>query len=153
MRCLRARVTAEAERSGSRRWHRTIALAISPYTRRGYVDSTFYSTQSIGKTIALILGHPAMSLFDLIAEDLRRSFQQQGDTTPYAAVPPAISLFDENPKVQGLAGQARAMRLRPRACASIDRTLRPRGGSTASCGATSAGTRCIRDYATLSSRR
>ncbi|HEY6395164.1 MAG TPA: alkaline phosphatase family protein, partial [Candidatus Binataceae bacterium] len=31
--------------------HRTVALAVSPYTRRGFVDSTFYSTQSMIKTI------------------------------------------------------------------------------------------------------
>ncbi len=57
--------------------HRTVALAISPYTRRGSVDSTFYSTQSMIKTIELILGLPTMSLFDLIAEDMRASFQSE----------------------------------------------------------------------------
>ena len=88
--------------------HRTVALAVSPYTRRGYVDSTFYSTQSMVKTIELILGLPTMSLFDLIAEDLRHSFQQEADPTAYTAVQPAISLFEENPKLQGLAGRARA---------------------------------------------
>src|SRR5262249_42518773 len=87
--------------------HRTVALAISPYTRRGYVDSTFYSTQSMVKTIELILGLPSMSLFDLIAEDLRHSFQKEADTAAYIAVPPVISLFEENPKLQGLAGRVR----------------------------------------------
>ena len=31
--------------------HRTVALAVSPYTRRGSVDSTFYLTQRMLKTI------------------------------------------------------------------------------------------------------
>src|SRR4030095_14784762 len=54
--------------------HRTVALAISPYVRRGSVDSTFYAHQSMVKTIELMLGLPTMSLFDLIATDMRASF-------------------------------------------------------------------------------
>ena len=54
--------------------HRTVALAISPYIRRGHVDSTFYAHQSMLKTIELILGLPTMSIFDLIANDMRASF-------------------------------------------------------------------------------
>jgi hypothetical protein len=88
--------------------HRTVALAVSPYTRRGSVDSTFYSTQSMIKTIELILGLPTMSLFDLIAEDMRQSFQPQPDLTPYQAVDAQISLFDMNPPVRALKAQARA---------------------------------------------
>lgn len=88
--------------------HRTVALAVSPYTRRGHVDSTFYSTQSMIKTIELILGLPTMSLFDLIAEDMRHSFQPTPDLTPYKAVEEKISLFDMNPPVRALKAQARA---------------------------------------------
>lgn len=50
--------------------HRTVALAVSPYTRRGAIDSTFYSQVSMVKTIELILGVPSMSIFDLIANAL-----------------------------------------------------------------------------------
>ncbi|MBZ5601348.1 MAG: hypothetical protein LAO79_03490 [Acidobacteriia bacterium] len=88
--------------------HRTVALAVSPYTRRGHVDSTFYSTQSMIKTIELILGLPTMSLFDLIAEDMRQSFQATPDLTPYKAVEEKISLFDMNPPLRSLKAQARA---------------------------------------------
>jgi YVTN family beta-propeller protein len=88
--------------------HRTVALAVSPYTRRGHIDSTFYSTQSMIKTIELMLGLPTMSLFDLIAEDMRESFQTQPDVTPYQAVDAKISLFDTNPPLRSLKAQARA---------------------------------------------
>jgi len=88
--------------------HRTVALAVSPYTRRGHVDSTFYSTQSMIKTIELILGLPTMSLFDLIAEDMRQSFQDRPDLTSYQAVDEKISLFDMNPPLRSLKAQARA---------------------------------------------
>jgi YVTN family beta-propeller protein len=87
--------------------HRTVALAVSPYTRRGQVDSTFYSTQSMVKTIELILGLPSMSLFDLIAEDMRAAFTPESTPTPYTAILPQISLFDENPAKQALRGEPR----------------------------------------------
>ena len=87
--------------------HRTVALAISPYVRRGHVDSTFYSHQSMLKTIELILGLPTMSLFDLIADDMRNSFHETPDLTPYAAVTPKQSLDEINPPLAALSGPAR----------------------------------------------
>jgi len=87
--------------------HRTVALAISPYTRRGHVDSTFYSHQSMLKTIELMLGLPTLSLFDLIANDMRASFTNTPDFTPYQVVEPEQSLFELNPKLNALKGQAR----------------------------------------------
>ena len=62
--------------------HRTIALAISPYVRRQAVDSTFYAQQSMVKTIELMLGLPTLSLFDLIATDMRASFTTTPDLRP-----------------------------------------------------------------------
>jgi sugar lactone lactonase YvrE len=87
--------------------HRTVALAISPYTRRQYVDSTFYSQQSMLKTIELILGLPTLSLFDLIANDMRASFTDTPDETPYTSVEPAQSLFELNPRASALRGSQR----------------------------------------------
>ncbi len=59
--------------------HRTTALAVSPYTKRGHVDSTFYSNQSMLKTIEQMLGLPTLSIFDLIANDMRASFSDTPD--------------------------------------------------------------------------
>jgi hypothetical protein len=87
--------------------HRTVALVASPYARRGYVDSTFYSQPSILKTIELILGLPALSIFDLIANDMRASFQETPDFRPYDAITPTQSLFDINPPATALRGAAR----------------------------------------------
>lgn len=87
--------------------HRTVALAVSPYTRRQHLDSTFYANQSIVKTIELILGLPTMSLFDLIATDMRASFQDEPDFTPYRVAEPTQSLFDMNPSLNALKGRAR----------------------------------------------
>jgi len=87
--------------------HRTIALAVSPYTRRGHVDSTFYAQQSMVKTIELMLGLPTMSLFDLIATDMRASFTTAADSTPYTAVLPQQSLFERNPELTAMRGPMR----------------------------------------------
>jgi hypothetical protein len=87
--------------------HRTIALALSPYVRRGHIDSTFYAHTSISKTIELVLGLPTMSLFDLIANDMRASFHNEPDFTPYTAVTPKQSLDDVNPPATVLRGEAR----------------------------------------------
>ncbi len=87
--------------------HRTTALAISPYIRRGHVDSTFYSQQSMLKTIELILGLPTLSLFDLIANDMRAGFTNTPDLKPFEAIQPKQSLFEVNPPVSALRGQAR----------------------------------------------
>lgn len=87
--------------------HRTVALAISPYIRRGAVDSTFYSHQSILKTVELMLGLPTLSLFDMIANDMRPSFQNTPVYDPYEHVAPKQSLFETNPPLKALRGRAR----------------------------------------------
>jgi DNA-binding beta-propeller fold protein YncE len=94
--------------------HRTVALAISPYARRGAIDSTFYSQPSMVKSIELMLGLPAMSMFDLVATDMRASFLDPGaapDVTPYTAVTPRQSIYEVNRRVGALKGAARAAAL------------------------------------------
>jgi hypothetical protein len=88
--------------------HRTVALAISPYSRRGTVDSTFYSQPSMVKTVELMLGLPSMSIFDLVATDMRASFLDAGsapDLTPYSAIEPKQSLLDMNPAPKSINGR------------------------------------------------
>lgn len=87
--------------------HRTIAMVASPYARRNHIDSTFYSQQSMLKTIELMLGLPTMSLFDLIATEMRESFTDTPDLTPFTAEQPKQSLFEKNPPVSALKGKAK----------------------------------------------
>jgi hypothetical protein len=72
--------------------HRTIAFAISPYIKRGSVDSNMYSTSSMLRTIELILGLQPMSQFDAAARPMFNSFQPGPDLTPYTAVPANVDL-------------------------------------------------------------
>ncbi len=87
--------------------HRTVALAISPYARRGVVDSTIYTQSSMVKTIELMLGLPALSLFDLVATDMRASFigqNEKPDFTPYTPLVPGQSLGETNPSAASMRG-------------------------------------------------
>ena len=76
--------------------HRTVALAISPYIRRGTVDSSFYSTSSMLRTMELILGLSPMSQFDAAARPMFAAFQAVADGTPYHHLPANVDLEARN---------------------------------------------------------
>ncbi len=76
--------------------HRTEALVISPYTKRGAVDSTLYSTTSMLRTMELILGLQPMTQFDAAASPMYNSFQAQPDSTPYMALAATTDLQATN---------------------------------------------------------
>jgi DNA-binding beta-propeller fold protein YncE len=77
--------------------HRTVALAISPYARRGATDSTMYSTTSMLRTMELILGLKPMSQFDAAATPMYNSFQRELDPRPYELAPANVNLDEKNP--------------------------------------------------------
>ncbi len=72
--------------------HRTVALVISPYTKRNQVDSTMYSTSSMLRTMELILGLKPMSQYDAAARPMYDSFTVKPDVTPYTHVKPDTDL-------------------------------------------------------------
>jgi hypothetical protein len=53
------------------------------------------------------VGLSNLSLFDVIANDMRNRFTSIPDLTPYTAVEPKQSLFEINPPATALKGQAR----------------------------------------------
>ncbi|MBA4066245.1 MAG: hypothetical protein C0501_21525 [Isosphaera sp.] len=76
--------------------HRSVALVISPYTKRKFVDSTLYSTTSMLRTMELILGLQPMSQFDAAARPMFNSFTAKADATPYAHEVPKVDLKEVN---------------------------------------------------------
>jgi WD40 repeat protein len=76
--------------------HRTTAYVISPYTKRGAVDSSMYSTSSMLRTMELILGLQPMSQFDAAARPMFNSFQARPDLRPYQALGPRVDLEELN---------------------------------------------------------
>lgn len=63
--------------------HRTVAFVISPYTRGRGLDSTFYSTASMLRSMELILGLQPMSQYDAGALPMYNTFRNEPDPTPY----------------------------------------------------------------------
>jgi sugar lactone lactonase YvrE len=76
--------------------HRTVALVLSPYTKRGQVDSSLYSTTSMLRTMELILGLKPMSQFDAAARPMYASFQARADLRPYRHAPARVDLKELN---------------------------------------------------------
>jgi YVTN family beta-propeller protein len=72
--------------------HRTVGLVISPYVRRGHLDSSQYATVSMLRTMELILGLPPLSQFDAAANVMYESFTDVPDLTPYKHLPAKINL-------------------------------------------------------------
>jgi YVTN family beta-propeller protein len=89
--------------------HRTVALAISPYIKRGNVDSTMYSTSSMLRTMELILGLKPMSQFDAAAMPMFASFQPEPDLTPYTCKPAEVDLSATNNRLAWGAEKSKKM--------------------------------------------
>jgi DNA-binding beta-propeller fold protein YncE len=70
--------------------HRSLALVISKYSPRGadggaFVDSRFYSTVSVIRTMESLLGLPPMNNNDALASLMGSMFSGPGDQKPFAA--------------------------------------------------------------------
>jgi DNA-binding beta-propeller fold protein YncE len=76
--------------------HRTVALVVSPYAKRGYVDSTLYSTTSMLRSMELILGLKPMTQFDAAAAPMFGSFQPGRDARPFDCLPAKVDLGEKN---------------------------------------------------------
>jgi YVTN family beta-propeller protein len=75
--------------------HRTTAQVISPYTQTGKVDSTFYSTVSMLKSIEQILGIGPLTQFDAAATPMTNSFSSTPNLTQYDAIKPSDAVLNE----------------------------------------------------------
>jgi YVTN family beta-propeller protein len=63
--------------------HRTVSQVISPYTQTGAVDSTFYSTGSMLRTMELLVGITPLTQFDAFAAPMADAFTGSANTAPY----------------------------------------------------------------------
>ena len=89
--------------------HRTVALVIGPHVRRKVVDSTFYTTINMYRTIEQILGLPPSNQFDLAAEPMFSVFTTKPDNAAYQALPNRIPLDEMNPSMKALRGLEREL--------------------------------------------
>lgn len=83
--------------------HRTPYLVISPYTKRHAVDHHFYTTNSMLRSIELMLGFGPMNRLDALADPITTCFDTKPDLTPYDVRPNNIPLDAPNPGRKGTA--------------------------------------------------
>jgi hypothetical protein len=76
--------------------HRTIGYVISPYARRGFVDSTLYTTASMIRTMELILGLPPLTQYDAGATPMFNCFQREPVLASYMVLTPKVDLMEKN---------------------------------------------------------
>jgi len=76
--------------------HRSVLLVASPWTRRGAVDSTLYTTAGVLRTMELLLGLPPMSQYDAAATPLFAAFATKPDPAPYSVRPARVDIHEAN---------------------------------------------------------
>lgn len=76
--------------------HRSPAFVVSPYTKRGAVDSTMYTTSGMLRTMELILGLPPMSQYDAGATPMFNAFTAKADLKPFKHRAAKIDLTEKN---------------------------------------------------------
>lgn len=77
--------------------HRTPYLVISPYTRRHFVDHSFYTTTSMLKSMERMLGFGPMNRFDAMMDPISNCFNNEPNLDPYDVRPNNIPLDIPNP--------------------------------------------------------
>ncbi len=74
--------------------HRTTAYVISPYIKHPAVDHHFYNTDSLLRTMELLLHLPPMTRYDAVAPPLR-AFTVAADLAPFHAILPDKALLTQ----------------------------------------------------------
>jgi YVTN family beta-propeller protein len=72
--------------------HRTAGLVLSPYVKRGFVDSTMYTTASMLRTMELILGLPPLTQYDAGATPMFNCFQKRAQVSAYKPLTPKVDV-------------------------------------------------------------
>jgi YVTN family beta-propeller protein len=75
---------------------RTAGFAISPYIKRGTIDSTLYTTSSMLRTMQLLLGLPPMTQYDAAATPMYAAFGTTSDLKGFAHIRPQVDVNAKN---------------------------------------------------------
>ncbi len=90
--------------------HRSPALVISAYNKKGALVHDFHNTVSLIRTIEILLGIKPMNLLDATAAPID-IFQTEADLTPFQAVLPEVALDNLFPPKKPTAEMSKFMRL------------------------------------------
>jgi len=84
--------------------HRTTGFVISPWIKANSVDHNFYNTDSMLKTIELLLNLPPMAQYDAVADPIMDWDTAPNNAATYeASLPSRAVLAEVNPKASDLA--------------------------------------------------
>jgi DNA-binding beta-propeller fold protein YncE len=75
--------------------HRSPALVISPYVERSKIDSRFYNTDSMLRTMGLLLKLKPMNTYDAIASPIDVFTEKPANLEPYSAILPSKHIVGE----------------------------------------------------------
>jgi hypothetical protein len=89
--------------------HRTVGFVISPWCKRGFVDSTLYTTASMIRTMELILGLPPLTQYDAGATPMFNSFRKTARVTAYQSLLPKVDLHAKNTEKSPFAKESQQM--------------------------------------------
>jgi DNA-binding beta-propeller fold protein YncE len=76
--------------------HRSVLLVASAFTKRSFVDHSFYTTSGVLRTMELILGLEPMSQYDAAATPLYNAFVGTPNLAPYSRIVPRVPLEEKN---------------------------------------------------------
>jgi hypothetical protein len=101
--------------------HRSFVFVISPWIKQGTIDSRFYDTNSVLKSMELLLGLSPMSQYDAFANPILGGWDTAPDNAaPYSAILPARSIIAEmNPTLTSL-GRSDPRRRLAEACSKMN---------------------------------
>ena len=75
--------------------HRSPAYVISPWIEKGKVDSKFYNTDSMLRTMELVLGLKPLSQYDATAAPINVFSKSVNNSEPFNAILPAKKIIDD----------------------------------------------------------
>jgi hypothetical protein len=75
--------------------HRSPAFVISPWIEKGKVDSHFYNTDSMLRTMELVLGLKPLSQYDAVASPINVFSKNAINADPFEAILPAKKIVDD----------------------------------------------------------
>jgi YVTN family beta-propeller protein len=74
--------------------HRSTAYVISPWIKQNSLDHSFYNTDSVLKTMELLMGLPSLSQYDAIAPYITDWDVAPNNNAPFVAIEPAQSIIN-----------------------------------------------------------
>ena len=93
--------------------HRSVGFVISPWVKKGVLDSRFYNTDSMLRTMELLLGLPPLCQYDAVASPISVFGAAPDNDAPYTALLPNADLAGKINTAQAYRARDSARLLNP----------------------------------------